>query len=87
MRNIGSYADLLAGALEGARTLQRHADARAEGAARAYAARPEQGTRERLRMAEIARAAARCEAAELEEAHPFPELIEEDEAPFPELVH
>ncbi|MGR3540957.1 MAG: hypothetical protein ACU0BS_05965 [Hasllibacter sp.] len=86
MKSVGNYAEMLSAALDGARLVQRHADARASRAADAFRGEGSRPRREALRAAEIARAAAAAEVAEIEGEAAFPELLE-DEARFPELLH
>ena len=86
MKSVGNYAGMLSAALDGARIVLDHADARAARAAEAHGRTPGRTAREALRAAEIARAEAAAEVAEIEGEFDFPELLE-DEAEFPELVH
>ena len=86
MKSVGNYAEMLSAALDGARVIRDHADARALRAADAYRGAPGHATREGLRAASIARAEAAAEVGDLEEGFDFPELLE-DEAAFPELAH
>lgn len=94
MRMDGGYEAMLRAALDGAHVIDAAARRRAAAAEQAWhlhAEAPDPGgayaAREAFRAAHAARAAMAAEAAEIEGGLDFPELLDDPEDGFPELMN
>ena len=91
MRMDGGYLDMLRAALDGAHVIDAAARRRAAAAEHAWLHAPAEPlraleAREAFRAAHAARSQVAGEAAEIEGAFDFPELLDDPEDGFPELV-
>ncbi len=87
MRMDGGYDAMLRAALDGAHVIDAAARRRAAAAEYAWLHATVPDAREAFRAAHAARCATAAEVAEIEGASAFPELLEDPEDGFPELVN